>query len=89
MSPAVASIRPCSCYSWQTFGGAVDNRLTFHATRGADGTVRGSFNYEQTDFGAGGGVPQTYKGSVACFKVYDTPVLQNFPDIPAQSGNRA
>src|SRR5918995_6521908 len=71
------------------FGGAVDNRLTFHATREMDGTVRGSFNYEQTDFGAGGGVPQTYKGSVTCFKVYDTPVLQNFPDIPAQSANRA
>jgi hypothetical protein len=71
------------------FGGAVDNRLTFHAIRTAEGTVSGSFNYEQTDFGAGGGVAQTYKGSVTCFKVYDTPVLQNFPDIPAKAGNRA
>ena len=71
------------------FGGAVDNRLTFHATREADGSVHGNFNYEQTDFGAGGGVPQTYKGSVTCFKVYDTPVLQDFPDIPAKVGNRA
>lgn len=26
---------------------------------------------------------------MTCFKVYDTPVLQNFPDIPARAGNRA
>jgi hypothetical protein len=70
------------------FGGAVDNRLTFTAMRDADGNVSGSFNYEQTDFGTAG-IPYTYKGLVTCFKVYDTPVLQNFPDIPAMTGNRA
>lgn len=70
------------------FGGAVDNRLTFHAERDAEGNVRGSFNYEQTDFGTAG-IPYTYKGSVTCFQVYDTPVLARFPDIPAMTGNRA
>lgn len=70
------------------FGGAVDNRLTFHAKREADGTVTGSFNYEQTDFGTAG-IPYTYKGSVTCFKVYDTPVLVRFEDIPPMTQNRA
>lgn len=70
------------------FGGAVDNRLTFHADRDASGNVSGSFNYEQTDFGTAG-IPYTYKGSVTCFKVYDTPVLQRFPEIPPMTGNRA
>ncbi len=70
------------------FGGAVGNRLTFHAARDADGNVSGSWNYEQTDFGTAG-IPYTYKGSVTCFKVYDTPVLVGFPDIPAMTGNRA
>lgn len=70
------------------FGGAVDNRLTFSAARDAEGNVSGSFNYEQTDFGTAG-IPYSYKGSVTCFKVYDTPVLERFPDIPAATGNRA
>ncbi|MFN2432105.1 MAG: hypothetical protein ABR599_04685 [Gemmatimonadota bacterium] len=70
------------------FGGAVDNRLTFQAKRAADGTVTGSFNYEQTDHGTAG-VPYTYKGSVTCFRVYDTPVLERFEDIPPMTQNRA
>ena len=70
------------------FGGAVDNRLTFDAARDAEGNVSGSFNYEQTDFSTGG-IPYSYKGSVTCFQVYDTPVLERFPDIPAMLGNRA
>jgi hypothetical protein len=70
------------------FGGAVDNRLTFDAHRDAEGNVSGSWNYEQTDFGTAG-IPYSYKGSVTCFKVYDTPVLQRFPDVPPMVGNRA
>src|SRR5687768_313486 len=70
------------------FGGAVGNRLTFHASRDAEGNVSGGWNYEQTDFGTAG-IPYTYKGSVTCFQVYDTPVLERFPDIPAMTGNRA
>lgn len=70
------------------FGGAVDNRLTFHARRDTDGSVSGRWNYEQTDFGTAG-IPYTYKGSVTCFRVYDTPVLVRFPDIPPMTANRA
>lgn len=70
------------------FGGAVDNRLSFHAKWDAEGNVSGGFNYEQTDFGTAG-IPYRYKGSVTCFQVYDTPVLAGFPDIPAMTGNRA
>jgi hypothetical protein len=70
------------------FGGAVDNRLTFDARRDAEGNVSGSWNYEQTDFGTAG-IPYTYKGTVTCFKVYDTPVLQRFPDVPPMIGNPA
>jgi hypothetical protein len=70
------------------FGGAVDNRLTFHARRDAEGKVSGRWNYEQTDFGTAG-IPYTYKGSVTCFKVYDTPVLERFPGIPPMTANRA
>ncbi len=70
------------------FGGAVGNRVTFHAARTVAGEVSGSWNYEQTDFGTAG-IPYTYKGSVTCFKVYDTPVLQRFPDVPPMTGNRA
>jgi hypothetical protein len=70
------------------FGGAVDNRVTFHASRDAEGNVSGGWNYEQTDFGTAG-IAYTYMGSVTCFRVHDTPVLRDFPDIPAMSGNRA
>jgi hypothetical protein len=70
------------------FGGAVGNRLTFHARRDADGNESGGWNYEQTDFGTAG-IPYTYQGSVTCFRVYDTPVLQRFPDIPPMMANRA
>lgn len=70
------------------FGGAVDNRLSFHARRGGDGRVSGRFKYVQTDFGTAG-IPYTYTGSVTCFQVYDTPVLQRFENIPAMTGNRA
>jgi hypothetical protein len=70
------------------FGGAVDNRLSFNARRDAAGKVSGHWDYTQTDFG-GGGIPYRYVGSVTCFKVYDTPVLERFPNIPAKTGNRA
>ncbi len=70
------------------FGGAVDNRLSFHARRDADGNVSGRFNYKQTDFGTAG-IRYTYRGSVTCFKVYDTPVLERFPNIPPKTRNRA
>ena len=70
------------------FGGAVDNRITFHASRDAEGNVSGRWNYEQTDYGTAG-IAYTYQGSVTCFQVHDTPVLQGFPGIPAMVANRA
>lgn len=61
------------------------NRITFNAKRDADGTVSGMFLYEQEADG------EVFRlgGPVTCFKVYDTPVLERMPDIPAQSQNRA
>ena len=67
------------------FGFPVDNRLTFIAERHADGSVSGRYNYEQGAFGE----RFIFKGSVTCFAIYDTPVLQDWPDIPAMTGNRA
>ena len=66
------------------FGGAVGNRLSFVARRDASG-VSGRYNYEQTFQGE----TFVFKGSVTCFQVYDTPVLQNWPGIPAATANRA
>jgi surface antigen len=67
------------------FGGAVGNQLSFDARRDASGAVSGRYNYAQTF----GGETFVFKGSVTCFQVYDTPVLQNWPDIPAAVANRA
>jgi hypothetical protein len=68
------------------FGGAIDNRVTFTARRDAEGNVSGRWTYEQTD---PAGTAYIFQGSVTCFRVHDTPVLQNFPDVPAMTGNRA
>ncbi|HJR52132.1 MAG TPA: hypothetical protein VJ982_00315 [Gemmatimonadota bacterium] len=67
------------------FGFPVDNRLTFTAMRHADGKISGHYNYEQGAFGE----RFIFKGSVTCFVIYDTPILQDWPDIPAMTGNRA
>ncbi len=65
--------------------GPIHNRVTFNAKRDDDGTVNGMFMYEQEVDG------DVFRlgGPVTCFKVYDTPVLPGFPEIPAQSQNRA
>jgi len=67
------------------FGIPIDNRVSFTASRSADGSVSGRFNYEQSALGD----RFIFKGSVTCFEIYDTPVLQDWPDIPAMTGNRA
>lgn len=67
------------------FGIPVDNRLTFDASRHEDGSLSGRFNYEQGVFGE----RFIFRGSVTCFQIHDTPVLQDWPDIPATSANRA
>ena len=67
------------------FGVPVENRVTFTAARHEDGSISGHFNYEQGFLGD----RFNFKGSVTCFLVYDTPVLQDWPDIPAMTGNRA
>ena len=67
------------------FGAPVDNRLTFTANRHADGSLSGRFNYEQGFMGE----RFIFRGSVTCFEIYDTPVLQDWPDIPAMTANRA
>ncbi len=65
--------------------GPILNRVTFNAKRDSDGTVNGWFMYEQE----ADGEATRLGGPVTCFKVYDTPVLPGFPDIPAQLQNRA
>jgi hypothetical protein len=67
------------------FGFPVDNRLTFNAKRHADGSVSGHYTYEQGALGE----RFIFKGTVTCFEIYDTPVLQDWPDIPAMTANRA
>ena len=67
------------------FGSPVDNRLTFSAERHADGSLSGRYNYEQGFEGE----RFIFRGSVTCFEIYDTPVLQDWPDIPAMTANRA
>lgn len=63
----------------------IENRLTFNARRDADGSVSGWYNYEQ----ASDGNVYTFSGPVTCLNVYDTPVLERFPGVPAQVQNRA
>ena len=67
------------------FGAPVENRLSFTAARHEDGSISGHFNYEQGFLGD----RFIFKGSVTCFQIYDTPVLQDWEDIPAMTGNRA
>lgn len=67
------------------FGGSVDNHVEFEAHRGGNGNVTGRFHYVQNFAGA----INVYSGRVTCLAVYDTPVLQRFPDIPAHAQNRA
>jgi hypothetical protein len=67
------------------FGVPVENRLTFSAERHEDGSLSGRFNYEQGFEGD----RFIFRGSVTCFVIHDTPVLQDWPDIPATSANRA
>jgi hypothetical protein len=67
------------------FGVPVENRVSFTAARHDDGGVSGHFNYEQGVLGD----RFIFKGSVTCFQIYDTPVLQDWADIPAMAGNRA
>jgi hypothetical protein len=63
----------------------IKNRLTFNAKKDPDGSVSGWYNYEQE---ADGSVFK-FAGPVTCLNIYDTPVLQRTPDIPAQVHNRA
>ena len=67
------------------FGAPVENRLTFTAARHADGTISGHYAYEQGFLGE----RFIFKGSVTCLEIYDTPVLQDWEDIPVMTGNRA
>lgn len=72
-------------YNGGIFGGSIDNRVDFEAHRNPHGKVTGRFKYVQTFDGS----PSEFSGSVTCVAIYDTPVLQNFPGIPAMTHNRA
>jgi hypothetical protein len=72
-------------YNGGIFGIDIDNDVEFLARRTAGGEVSGHFRYVQS----AGGEDFIFSGTVTCLVVYDTPVLQNFPDIPAGTGNRA
>jgi hypothetical protein len=72
-------------YNNGIFGIEVHNRVTFTARKNASGEVFGRFHYVQT----AGEQDFRFSGKVTCLVVYDTPVLQNFPEIPAQTGNRS
>lgn len=67
------------------FGVPVENRLTFTAERHADGSLSGRYNYEQGVEGE----RFIFRGSVTCFVIHDTPVLLDWPNIPATTANRA
>lgn len=67
------------------FGIAIDNHVTFNARRTADGEVSGTFRYVQT----AGGESGIFSGRITCLAVYDIPVLDHFPDVPAMTANRA
>jgi hypothetical protein len=72
-------------YNGGIFGIDIDNTLAVVARRTAGGEVSGHFSYTQS----AGGEDFIFSGSVTCLVRYDTPVLQNFPEIPAGTGNRA
>jgi hypothetical protein len=67
------------------FGIPIENRLTFSAERHADGSLTGRYNYEQGALGE----RFIFRGSVTCFEIHDTPVLQDWEEIPAMTANRA
>jgi hypothetical protein len=72
-------------YNGGIFGVAIDNHVTFSARRSAGGEVSGGYHYEQSVEGQN----FIFSGTVTCLQIYDTPVLQNFPGIPAMTQNRA
>lgn len=72
-------------YNGGIFGIDIDNEVKFLARRTAGGEISGHFSYVQS----AGGQDFIFSGTVTCFLVYDTPVLQNFPEIPAGTANRA
>ena len=59
--------------------------MSFVARHDAQGEVDGRFRYVQTS----GGTSSEFRGKVTCLEVYDTPVLQWFPDVPPMTHNRA
>ena len=63
----------------------VENRLTFNAKKDADGSVSGWYDYEQTFEGE----VFKFSGPVTCLGIFDTPVLVDFPEVPALTQNRA
>src|SRR5687768_2531877 len=67
------------------FGIDIDNDVSFVAKRDAGGAVSGRFRYVQSALGE----DFIFSGTVTCLAVYDTPVLQGFPEIPAGTGNRS
>jgi hypothetical protein len=67
------------------FGVEIGNRVAFVATRDRAGHVHGRFHYVQSAEGE----DFIFSGRVTCLGVYDTPVLERFPGIPAQTLNRA
>lgn len=67
------------------FGVAIDNHVSFVASKDAAGVVSGRFRYVQSAEGE----DFIFSGSVTCLVLYDTPVLQRFESIPAMTANRA
>lgn len=67
------------------FGVDIDNTVVFSAHRAGNGNIRGHFHYTQSAQGQ----DFIFSGDVTCLQVYDTPVLQRFPTIPAMAANRA
>ena len=66
------------------FGVDIDNLVEFSARKDPNGVVSGQYRYVQS----AEGVDFIFSGTVTCMAIYDTPVLQRFPDIPAMTLNR-
>lgn len=66
------------------FGVDIDNLVQFSAGTSSNGVVSGRYHYVQSVEG----VDFIFSGTVTCMAVYDTPVLQRFPGIPAMTHNR-
>ncbi len=67
------------------FGVDIENRVSVNARLSANGEISGRYHYRQSVEGE----DFIFAGNVTCFQVYDTPVLQRFPGIPAMTANRA